>query len=210
MRHALLLLTLVPGLAGPVLAEEWYDAWDRALGELEQHAPAKAVADLDRAIRLRPEPGQNLITYGTNAVRHYHPYLRLADAYLMLGDPVAAREALRRSQEIGGEPALERASIGVLVESALEKRGAVPGADAPAVGPAQPSPAPDPELALGLKRVETGDFEAGAAILTGVVRRLSAAGHSPELGRAYLYLGIAYIGLSQEERMRASPAPARP
>lgn len=203
MRHLLLAFVLVPLLAARSPAEEWYDAWDHALAALEQRAPGKAVADLERAIRLRPEPGENLITYGTNAVRHYHPYLRLADAYLMLDDPAGAREALRRSETIGREPALERASLGVLVESALEKRSQA--------GPPSPSLAPDPELAAGLRRVEAGDFEAAAAILAGVARRLSSP--SPELARAYLYLGIAYIGLSQQERFRAAAAdvpPARP
>jgi len=214
MRRRLLPLALALGLPAFAGAEEWYDAYNRGLAALKQHEGGQAVAGLNRAIQLRKEPGENLLTYGTNAVRRYYPYLRLADAYLMLGDPAAARRTLRRSEEVGKEPAVERASIGVLVESALQSRAeplatAKLARSAPAA--AEVGPAGDPDLGVGLKQVESGDFEAGAVILEGVVRRLAAQGQSAELGRAYLYLGIAYIGLSHQERVRAgAPAPPTP
>jgi len=37
---------------------------------------------LERAARLRPDPGTNVITYGTNRLERYYPYLRLAEAWL--------------------------------------------------------------------------------------------------------------------------------
>jgi len=209
MRSATLAGALALGLALPAAGEEWYDAYNRGLLALKQREAKGAVAGLTRAIQLRKEPGEGLLTYGTNAVRRYYPYLRLADAYLMLGDPAAARRTLRRSEEIGKEPAVERASIAVLVESSLQKKAETMTAAKLAASPAEPVPGADPELEVGLKQVQAGDFEAGAVILEGVVRRLAGQDHSSELARAYLYLGVAYIGLSQQERARAG-VPATP
>ncbi|PYQ54517.1 MAG: hypothetical protein DMF78_05605 [Acidobacteria bacterium] len=76
---------------------------------------------LERAARLRPDPGTNVITYGTNRLDRYHPYLRLAEAYLMAGQPDKAQDALRRSTARGKEPADERARLAAQVETALEK-----------------------------------------------------------------------------------------
>jgi hypothetical protein len=58
---------------------------------------------------------------------------------------------------------------------------------------------PEEDLALGIKQVEEGDFQAALQILEGVSRRLSGdKARSKELARAYLYIGIAYVGMSQE------------
>lgn len=174
-------------------AEEWFDAYGRGVAALRERQGAEAVVAFRRAIKRRRTPGSYLITYGTNRLDHYHPYLRLAEAHLMQGDVAAAREALRRSEAIGREPGVERARLQVLVDSA-QKEGAA----------AVPR-APDAELAAAVRQVESGDFEAGALALESVTRRLAGdAERSPELARAYLYLGIAYIGLSQ----RTGPRPA--
>jgi ankyrin repeat protein len=62
----------------------------------------------------------------------------------------------------------------------------------------------DPELAKGIRLVDEGDFEAAIAGLNGVVQRLQAKGGQPlELSRAYLYLAIAHLGLSQEQAAKA-------
>jgi hypothetical protein len=66
----------------------------------------------------------------------------------------------------------------------------------------------DAELAAAVALVEAGQFEAGARLLVGLAGRLHAS-RSEERARAYLYLGIAYIGLSQQERVRAAQ-PVRP
>ena len=68
-------------------AEEWYDAYGRGLLALKQREAKAAVAGLNRAIQLRRQPGENLLTYGTNTLRRYYPYLRLADATRLPGDP---------------------------------------------------------------------------------------------------------------------------
>jgi hypothetical protein len=64
--------------------------------------------------------------------------------------------------------------------------------------------AEDPEVAKGVRQVEEGELEAGIFTLDVAARRLGgqpAARH--ELSRAYLYLGIAYVGKAQEALARA-------
>src|SRR5712692_4403163 len=116
---ALALVLLSPLLA----AKEWYDAYNAGLEALNQRQGAKAVEALRRALKLRPEPGNNVVTYGTNKIDRYYPYLRLAEAYLLTDDPEAARGALKRSETVAREPGIERASIAVLVESAPRRPG---------------------------------------------------------------------------------------
>jgi ankyrin repeat protein len=65
-------------------------------------------------------------------------------------------------------------------------------------------PALDPELEAGIRQVDEGNFEAGIVKLDAVARRLKAGGNKPlQLSRAYLYLGIAHLQLSQEQAARA-------
>ncbi len=205
----LLALTLV---APALRAEEWYDAYTAGLEAMKQHQGTKAVDAFRRAIKLRREPGLNVITYGTNKIDHYFPYLRLAEAYLIADDPEAARGALKRSEAVGREPGVERASIGVLVESALQKpRPPLLPVLPPLAAGAVPL---DPELLAGIRQVESGQFEAAVATLDGVARRLAsqaaASGPSAQLAQAYLYLGIAYIGRGQQEGLKAATRPVPP
>jgi ankyrin repeat protein len=62
----------------------------------------------------------------------------------------------------------------------------------------------DKALADGVRLVEEGDFEGGIPTLEGVVKRVAAdKSRSKDLSRAYLYLAIAYLGLSQEASAKA-------
>lgn len=198
----LALALLAPFPAG---AEEWFDAYRRGLEALGRGQGKPAVEAFERAVRLRRAPGVNVLTYGTNRLERYHPYLRLAEAHLLAGDPLAARAQLERSRALDREPPLERAGIAVLVESALQKRAATPPAAA----------VTDAELDAAVALVEKGEFAAGLAVLAEVTRRLEAdPARGPDRARAYLYLGVAYIGLSQQERSRValplpSPGPGR-
>lgn len=64
--------------------------------------------------------------------------------------------------------------------------------------------APPEELARGIRQVEGGEFDAAVITLDSVVRRLTAEGSAPnDLARAYLYLAIAYLGMSQEQAAKA-------
>ncbi len=68
---------------------------------------------------------------------------------------------------------------------------------------AQSSPE-DVGLATGIRQVREGDFDAAVITLDGVVKRLSAQkGQAKDLGRAYTYLAIAYVGLAQQETAKA-------
>lgn len=127
-------------VAGTAFAEEWFDAYDRGLAALKQKKGARAVEMLTRAIEMRPEPGTNLLTYGTNRLDRYYPYLALAEAHLLLGDGTAAREALARSEAKGKEPAAERARLIGLVEAA-QKAKAPPPAPPTTIAVAAPPPA---------------------------------------------------------------------
>src|SRR5689334_5803041 len=120
-RHAIV-VTLALLLARTGSAEEWFDAYDHGLKALSQHDAARAVELLERAAKKHPEPGNNVITYGTNRLEHYHPYLRLAEAYLLEGKPEAAQDALRRSEAQGREPATDRERLATEVRAVLEKQ----------------------------------------------------------------------------------------
>src|SRR5437868_5623805 len=86
-------LALVVLLVCPLRAfADWFDDYARGLEALGAGAGAKAAETLERAIKKRPEPGINVLTYGTNRLDRYHPYLRLAEAYLLAGKPQEARD----------------------------------------------------------------------------------------------------------------------
>jgi hypothetical protein len=72
-----------------------------------------------------------------------------------------------------------------------------------AAGPARPG-TPEEDLALGVKQVEEGDFQAALQTLEGASRRLAGdKAKSKELARAYFYIGMAYVGMSQETEARS-------
>ena len=131
-------------------AEEWFDAYGSGLKALKQGKAALAVESFERSIGLRPEPGEALITYGTNRLDKYYPYLRLAEAQLLAGNLDAAREALKRSEVRGKEPGAERGRLAQLVEVAQSARVA-DAAPTPTIAVASPTPAsfvaPAPVLA---------------------------------------------------------------
>jgi hypothetical protein len=71
-------------------------------------------------------------------------------------------------------------------------------AGSPVVFP-EPPATTDSDLARGIREVSDGDFEAGLLTLDAVARELAARpGPAPDLARAYLHLGVAYVGLRQE------------
>src|SRR6266511_4356277 len=102
----LVLLALVAILAR---AEEWHEAYRNGVNALARGQGERAVELLERAAAQRPQPGRNVVTYGTNVEQRYYPYLRLAEAYLLLRNLEGARSSLKRSESWGGEPAAARA-----------------------------------------------------------------------------------------------------
>jgi len=62
----------------------------------------------------------------------------------------------------------------------------------------------DPDVAEGVRLVETGDYDAAILTLDNASRRLAAdPSRVSDLSRAYLYLGIAYLGKGHEAAARA-------
>jgi len=140
-----LALLLAPAAAR---AQDWDESYRSGLTALARGDNARAAEALRRAIALRPEPGRNVPTYGTNVEPRYFPYLRLAEACLALGQLEAAREALERSASFGAlEPADERRRLLDRVEALAAQRRSPPPttASAPAATPSAPpvvAPAP--------------------------------------------------------------------
>ena len=136
------LLALVTALAR---AEEWHEAYRNGVNALARGQGARAVELLERAAAQRPQPGRNVITYGTNVEERYYPYLRLAEAHLLLRNLEGARAALKRSESWGGEPAAERARLLAQVEEAAARLATPPPTRTPPpTTEAAPTPTPVP------------------------------------------------------------------
>jgi hypothetical protein len=155
------LLAWALALAGaglPARAQEWHEHYRNGVRALAQGRVERAIDLLNRAIGLRPEPGVNIVTYGTNVEETYFPYLRLAEAYLAAGRLPAARAALASSERWAREPADERARLRAQLDAAEERqrprpspsetpeaRATAPPATTPL--PAVPSATPVPSAA---------------------------------------------------------------
>ena len=142
----LLLLLLLR--ADPAAAVEWHEAYRDGVAALAQGQPLRAVTLLEFAAGQRPQPGRNVVTYGTNVEPRYYPYLRLAEAYLQVRDLAGARSAIERSTRWAREPAEERRKLAAQVEE-LAARLAPPATAPPATAPSAsvaagvpPAPAP--------------------------------------------------------------------
>jgi hypothetical protein len=149
-------LALALTLAGaPLLAQEWHESYRAGVRALAEGQPLRAVSLLEQAVSQRPQPGRNVITYGTNVEPRYYPYLRLAEAYLRLGDLRGARSAIERSARWGIEPQAERARLAAQLEEAVARAAPpaptlapVPAPTPTPAPPAAPSPSPTPPVAL--------------------------------------------------------------
>jgi hypothetical protein len=63
----------------------------------------------------------------------------------------------------------------------------------------------DPDLTRGIAQVREGDFASAVMTLDDLARRLAQSGDQPRLlARTYVYLSVAYLGLSQVEAARAA------
>jgi hypothetical protein len=126
----LLVVLSIAALAGDARAAEWHESYREGLKALAQGQPMRAVSLLEQAAGQRPQPGRNVITYGTNVEERYYPYLHLAEAYLQLRDLPGARSALQRSEKWGREPAEERQRLAARAAE-LAARMAAPPVPAP-------------------------------------------------------------------------------
>jgi tRNA A-37 threonylcarbamoyl transferase component Bud32 len=136
IRHAILLLS-----GGPVLlAQAWptfYSAYEDGLAAQKRGDHALALKAFARAAALSPRPGRRVQTYGLNFLPAYHPYLRMAESALALGNLDLAEAALGDSARFGLEPQPEReALLGRLREA---RRALLPAPVSGAVAPATPA-----------------------------------------------------------------------
>jgi hypothetical protein len=80
-------------------------------------------------------------------------------------------------------------------------------ADSLAQSTAEP---PEATLEQGIQQVADGNFSAALITLDGVARALAVdpQSHADELSKAYLYRGVAFVGMAQEENAKGSFAAA--
>lgn len=135
----LVLEGLLPSIAE---AQEWHEFYSDGVADLRNGQAQEAVRLLARAIAERPEPGVLVPTYGTNFVPRYYPYLRLAEAYILLDAVEDAEETLLVSARLGIEPAEEREALEARVSAAIASRRPSPAPEA------VPEPLDDPAAAL--------------------------------------------------------------
>lgn len=78
------------------------------------------------------------------------------------------------------------------------------GLPGPLDSAAMPAEDPDPEVVRGVEQVEEGEYDSAILTLDAAVRRLADKPELPgQLGQAYLYLGIAYLGKGHETLAKA-------
>jgi hypothetical protein len=128
--------------ASAAAAEEWHEAYRAGASAHARGDLAAAAERFRRAIALHPEPGRNVVTYGTNFEPRYYPYLRLADCLIGLGQLDAAREALETSARWGREPADERQKLLARATAAAERSAPAPTPPPTTAPTATSTPAP--------------------------------------------------------------------
>ena len=193
-RRAWLALTLL-WWAAPAAAAEWHEAYRDGVAALAQGQPLRAVTLLEYAASQRPQPGRNVVTYGTNVEARYYPYLRLAEAYLQVHDLAGARSAVERSTRWAREPAEERRKLAAQVEE-LAVRLAPPVT-------APPATAPSAQVAASAPPVPAATPSAPADT------RVETQPTSPEPAAKVAAEAPPASGTSVSPAPRATPAPSR-
>jgi hypothetical protein len=163
--------------ARPAVAEEWYEAYQAGVAALKRGDHARAAERLGRAIALRPEPGRNVVTYGTNFEARYYPYLYLAEACLALGRLEKAREALEASATWAREPAGDRQKLQAQLEAALPRQ---PSASAAAPTPPAPIPSAVPPLETPIPSPATSASPASSPLPAAPTPVEVPASHAPK------------------------------
>ncbi len=220
---------------GSAQGQEWHEAYRDGVKALAQGQPERAVSLLEYAVSLRPQPGRDIVTYGTNVQHEYYPYLRLLQAYVQLKDLPGARSALKRSETWGREPAEERRRLAGLVDDLAARLAPPPPvappttvAAAPVALPSAPpvtvpatppaAPAPSPSVAATAPRAA-----APAATPNAVPPRPRASPEPPPISTgslevvsqppgAAVYLDDELIGTTDPEwgrLVRSAVAPGR-
>ena len=229
---AMLLLLGLPELAR---GQEWFDDYDRARTLIANGQAEQAIPLLERAIRRRPEPGTNILTYGTNRLDEYHPYLTMADARLRMGDLEQPAEALASSGTAGIAPAELRQALAARLAAASRAAAvarendaarsreppAPPVSERPPGRPSAPAPDPDPATRIGTLQVRTEPEGASVVAnnrllgVTPLTIRLDAGDYEVSLRKdgwqedavAVTLAPNATFVLDRSLRARSAPAP---
>jgi hypothetical protein len=143
---------------GPASAQQWHELYADGLVALRNGQAERAVDLLRRAIEKRPQPGVRVPTYGTNFEPRYFPYLRLAEAYLLLGAAEDAAEVLQTSARLGVEPAEERAALEARARALLDAKRPPPEPTSASAPPPTPTPAPPPTPTPAPAPIPPADF----------------------------------------------------
>ena len=159
------LLMLAGSEPSTAAAQQWHELYTDGLAALRSGQGQRAVELLSRAIEERPQPGLLVPTYGTNFVPQYFPYLRLAEANLLIDATEDAAEALRLSARLNIEPQEERGVLETRVRAAIDAKRPPPAPTpepdpAPTTDPAaSPEPPPAQEAAVAPPPPEPDDVE---------------------------------------------------
>jgi predicted Ser/Thr protein kinase len=140
------LLAVGGGAPRAAAAQQWHELYTDGLAALGNGQARQATQLLRRAIEERPRPGKLVPTYGTNFEPEYFPYLRLAEAFLLLEEGEEAVGALETSARFGVAPAEKRAALEARARALIDaKRPPEPPPASPPAAPPESQAAPTPE-----------------------------------------------------------------
>ncbi len=102
MRRLSIAAVVLVLVAAPAWAiREWYEYYRDAQRLMREGKHAEAIASLQQAIRLRPQPGINERTYGLDFIDAYFPYYDMGVCYLRSGDYANALKSFNEEEERG-------------------------------------------------------------------------------------------------------------
>jgi serine/threonine-protein kinase len=121
--------------SNPVVAQEtFYDAYELGLAHERAGRWTEALTALQAAVRLRPEAGINVPTFGLDVIDVYDPHIHLARIHLELGRGDEARRFLDQSRSAAVSPVSEIDSL------ALKLGGVASGPANSTLSSATPAP----------------------------------------------------------------------
>jgi hypothetical protein len=122
--RVLLPLVLCLGAASPArAAREWYDYYLQARDDVAARKWAECVRNIDQALKLRPNPGTNVRTYGMELV-DYLPYYHRGICFQGQQENAKAIEDFNREEQLG---AIKRTA---LHKDLIRRRGEAQSAEA--------------------------------------------------------------------------------
>ncbi len=100
LRLGLTLLALSLLVTRPVLADLWYEHYEKAEQALEEQDWTEAIEQINQAVERKGDSGARVRTYGMKIIS-YFPYLKMGVAYYQLGQLDAALQAFETEERLG-------------------------------------------------------------------------------------------------------------